>query len=224
MRILIATLLLIAVVPAFGSMIVVSGVTQLSPPPASLLPGALVSDTTIYGFSEQVGLTLLTAVEAGITSPGTYVCCPPPSFPIGSIPAGTTVDSYLLYASPASNVAGQPGRAFTGTISFSPGETIVGIIIGYQNLANTDPFLGATGTQYPPASFGLGGLEPNDSVTLSSNLSTVTVDFRIMEGSDDMIRILTTAPEPADFLLIGSGLIVLALFRRRLQRVFVRQN
>lgn len=57
MRILIATLLLIAVVPAFGSMIVVSGVTQLSPPPASLLPGALVSDTTIYGFSEQVGLT-----------------------------------------------------------------------------------------------------------------------------------------------------------------------
>jgi hypothetical protein len=33
----------------------------------------------------------------------------------------------------------------------------------------------------------------------------------------DMIRILTETPEPADFVLIGSGLIALALCRRRLR-------
>jgi hypothetical protein len=216
MRILLVTLLLIAVTPVFGSMIVVTGVTQLSPPPASLLPGVLTSDSTLYGFSEQQGVLLTTPLEAGITSPGNYICCSPLS--PGTIPAGTTVNSYLLYDSPVTDEGGYDFRQFDGQITFSPGETIVGIIVGYQNLSATDALLGAPGTTYPPLSDKLGGLETNDEVILSANRQSVYVNFYTEVGGDDMIRILTTTPEPADFLLIGSGLVVLGLFRRRLQR------
>jgi hypothetical protein len=216
MRILLATLLLIAVIPAYGSMIVVTGVTELSPPPSSLLPGVLTSDSTIYGFSEQQGVLLASNVNVGISTPGAFICCSPLS--PGVVDAGTTVNSYLLYASPVSDVSGQDFREFTGTITFSPGEKIVGIILGYQNIAATDALLGAPGTTYPPGTYKTGGLEPNhDEVIVSSNMQSVTVNFYIEPGNDDMIRILTTTPEPADFVLLGSGLLALAIFGRRLR-------
>jgi|HubBroStandDraft_1064217.scaffolds.fasta_scaffold00079_2 hypothetical protein len=224
MRVLLITLLLIAAIPAYGSMIVVTGVTELSPPPSSLLPGALTSDSTIYGFAEQQGVLLTSPLDAGITSPGNFTCCSPLS--PGTIPAGATVNSYLLYASPSSDEPGFDFRQFDGEVSFSPGETIVGIIVGYQNIVGTDTLLGAPGTVYPPSTYKLGGLEPgHDQVILSSNMESVYVNFFVQTDGEDVIRILTTTPEPADFLLIGSGLVVLGLFRRRLQRFLAgRQN
>jgi hypothetical protein len=207
MRILPATLLLIAAVPVYGSMIVVTGVTNVPAPPSVLL-GQLSSDTTIYGFSEQSGV-MLSGLTVGITTPGTWVCCS--GLPVGIIPDGTTVNSYLLRASPSSSGVFD----YQGEITFSPGESIVGIIIGYQGIARTDSFLGAPGTVYPPSSFDLGGLEPGDRVIWGVN-NTVSVNFHVTSNGMDMIRILTTSPEPVEFALIGSGLIALALFRRRL--------
>jgi len=215
MRILLVTALLIAVLPAYGSIIVFSGDVDVVSPPPSLLPGALTSDSSIYGFSEQTGVLLETPVNAALTSPGTWICCA--GLPGGTVPAGTTVNSYLLYASPVTDEEGLDYRDFQGSITFSPGEKIVGVIIGYENLANTDMSLGAPGTTYPPASYKLGGLEQYDAVVISPNAETVYVDFHVAVGGDDMIRILTETPEPADFVLLGSGLVALALGRKRVR-------
>jgi hypothetical protein len=209
MRILLATLLLIAVVPAYGSMIVVTGVTSISAPP-SVMSGQLLSDNTIYGFSEQVGVTLSSAVGVGITTPGTWVCCS--GFPTGVIPEGVTVNSYLLRAAPASG-----GTEFTGEITFSPGETILAIIVGGEHVELTDSMLGARGTLYPPIGTPLTGIEPTKDTIIWSSNNTITVDLHVAPGGMDMIRILTSSPEPADFVLIGSGLIALALCRKRLR-------
>jgi len=197
-------------------MIVIAGVTELSSAPSSVMPPALVSDSTIYGFSEQQGVVLSSALTAGITSPGAWICCS--GFTTGgTIPIGTTVNSYLLYASPVTDEDGEFFRQFVGEITFSPGEKIVGIVIGYKNLAATDGMLGAPGSTYPPAGYNLGGLEPHDEVAVANNMQAVFVKFNVEVGGDDMIRILTISPEPADFVLLGSGLLALALFGRRLR-------
>lgn len=206
-------LLLSAVSPLYGSMIVISGVTELSPPPTSLLSGALVSDTTIYGFAEQQGVLLNSSLNVGITSPGTWICCS--GLPTGTIPAGTTVNSYLLYASPETDESPYAFREFQGEVTFSPGERILGIIVGYQNLAATDALLGSPTTTYPPASYKNAGIQSNDEVILSNDMDSLYIRLYITAGNSNMIRILTETPEPADFVLLASGLLLLALFRRR---------
>lgn len=217
-RTLLATLLLAVALPAYGSILLFpsSGVTILSPPPASLLPGSLVSDSTIYGFTEQTNLVLASDLHVGISTPGTWICCS--GLPGGTIAAGTEVDSYMLYASPVTDQNGQDFRDFQGSITVGSGQKILGIIVGYQNISNTDALLGAPGTMYPPSSLKLGGLESNDEVILGANSQSVYVNFHVAVGGDDMIRILTTTPEPGPFVLLGSGLLGLIAWKRRSSR------
>jgi hypothetical protein len=214
MRMLLVSLLLVLVLPAYGSILLLpnSGVTTIAPP-TSLLPGALTSDSTIFGFTEQTNLFLTSNLTVAISSPGTYICCA--GLPGGTIDAGTEVASYALYASPVTDQGGQDFRDFQGSFTVGPGQKILGIIIGYKNLANTDLLLGAPGTMYPPRSQNNGGLENTDEVILGANSQSVYVNFHVAVGGDDMIRILTSTPEPADFILLGSGLLALALFGRR---------
>lgn len=215
MRILFVALVLTAVLPAYGSIIIFSGAATAGTPPPSLEPGQFTSNTAIWAFTEQQGVTLASNLPVAISTPGAWACCS--SLSPGSIGAGTTVNSYLLYASPDTTQTGTTN--YVGSITFSPGEKVLGIIIQYQNLFNTDALFGIPGVTYPAAGFIQAGLEPRDFVNLSSNMQTVYVDFHVAPGHIDMIRILTMAttatPEPAAFLLLGSGLIGLALFKRR---------
>ena len=216
MRILLVSLFLVLLlVPAYGSVIVGAGVTEIAPPP-SILPGQLLSDSTIYLFTEQTDLTLASAVSVGITEPGEYIVGTS-TFTPGTINAGVTVNSYLLRASPVTNQDSDDYRDFTGSISFDNGERIIGIILGYANIAGTDGLFGAPGTMYPPSTDTGAGLENNDEVILSANDESVFVNFHVnaSDGGMDMIRILTATPEPADFLLMGSGLAVVAFLKRR---------
>ena len=216
MRILIVTLLVLAAFPAYGSIIYFSGaVTVLPTAPASVLPTDMSSDSSIFVFSEQQGVTLTAPVDAALTSPGLWTCCS--GLPYGAIPAGVTVNSYLMVASPVTNQDDQLFRDFQGSITFSSDEKILGVIIGYANIAGTDGMLGAPGTMYPPGTYRYGGLEHTDTVVLSPTMETVYVNFHIFAGNLDMIRILTATPEPADFVLLGSGLVALGLFGRRLR-------
>jgi hypothetical protein len=228
MRILLASLCLFLIIPAYASVIVGAGVTQIAPPP-SIMPGQLLSDSTIYLFNEQVDLTLASAVSVGISEPGVYIVGTS-TFTPATIAAGVTVNSYLLRAAPATNPTGQDYRDFTGTISFSNGEKILGIIIGIDNIAGTAGTLGSPTTLYPPSSCTACGLENTDEVILSANGESVFVNFHVNAATEgmDMIRIITsgptTTPEPADYLLMGSGLAVVAFLKRRTlaRRVFQR--
>jgi hypothetical protein len=215
MRILLVSLFLVLLVPAYGSVIVGAGVTDIAAPP-SVLPGQLLSDSTIYLFSEQVDLTLTSAVSVGISEPGTYIVGTSTFVP-GTINAGVTVNSYLLRASPVTNQDSDNYRDFTGQISFSNGQPILGIIFYYTNLAATDPTLGAPGTLYPTTNNTGTGLENGDEVILSANDESVFVNFHVNASDEgmDMIRILTATPEPADFLLMGSGLALVGFLKRR---------
>lgn len=219
MRILSVTLVLTAILPAYGSIILFTGDIAPNTLPASLLPGAFTSDSNMWAFTERQGVTLATALYAGVTTPGTWVCCTGPDSLAGMIPGGTTVDSYLLYASPATDAPGLSYRDFTGSIQFSPGQKIVGIILEYQNQDYTDILFGAPGTTYPPLSYTMAGLvSKGDTVIVGPGMESVYVNFEVAAGQIDMIRILTTAtatPEPAAFVLLGSGLLALALSKRR---------
>jgi hypothetical protein len=214
MRTLLATLFLIAVSPVYGSIIYFTGEVSVVSPPTSLYP-ALENNDTILGFAEQQGVLLTSPLDVGISSSGTWICCS--GLPSGTIDAGTTVNSYLLYASPSSDETGESFREFTGSITFSPGERIVGIIVSYTGLANTDTLLGAPGTTYPPGTDRTAGIQMHDEVIVGANMESVYVKFYIEAGNSNMIRILTTTatPEPAAFAMLGSGLMALALFGRR---------
>ena len=211
MRSLVSAACFFIVIPAYGSIILFSGVTVISPPPSVQL-GQLQSDTTAYVFAEQQDVLLTAPQYAGITMPGTWDCCT--GFVVGAIPAGTTVNSYYLRSAPTD---GSGVIDFTGSITFSAGEKILGIIVGYQTLATTDSLFGSPITTYPNPSQSLNGLDTGDVVTLSSNFETVNFDFHTGGGGMDSIRILTETPEPAGFILLGSGLLAVSCKRRSLR-------
>ena len=213
----------------FGSIIQPVGVNVIPAPP-SVEPGSVASDMFAFAFDEQQNVVLPTPVHAAITQPGTYICCGA-DFTGGNVPAGLDVDSYLLFADPLTGSGGNPWTLFTGSISFSAGEEVVGIIIGYSELSKTNALLGAPGTVYNPDDDIYAALQNHDAVTLAYNPATNedTVSFKlyVTPNHDNEIRILTAIPEPGVFFLIGGGLLLIfGVFKvrtRRLARNSVRQ-
>lgn len=123
------------------------------------------------------------------------------------IPAGTTVASHYIFFDPG------PTLHVIGTVDFD--SDILGIITNTTDLALSD-FLAQTGVNY--LNPGNRGLEAGDSVTISG---TRQILFDTVASSPgDYVRVLTAfspaaaVPEPADWMLLGSGLV--ALFGLRL--------
>jgi len=207
-------LVVMAVMPAYGSIILFNGVDVLPSPPATVVIGTGADDSTAYAFWESQTFTSSPIHVAIGADPGTWTCCT--NLPLGVVPSDLTINSYLLYAQPETPDPGSNYRTYTGSVTFSPGENIVGVIISYGHLAGTDSTLGSPSTTYGTSLYY--GLEHGDSVSISGNLETLNFKFNVIPGRIDEIRILTEIPEPADFLLIGSGLLALGLFfnsRRR---------
>jgi hypothetical protein len=213
----------------FGSIIQPVGVMVIPPPP-SLAPGVTASNAFAFAFAEQQNLVLPVSVHAAITQPGTYICCGA-AFSGGNVAAGLDVDSYMLFADPLTGSGGNPWTLFTGSVTFSAGEQVVGIVIGYSELSKTDALLGAPGTLYNPNTDIYAGLQDHDAITLAYNSATNedTVSFKlyVTPNHDNEIRILTAIPEPGVFFLIGGGLLaIFGLFKvrtRRLARASIRQ-
>jgi hypothetical protein len=201
--------------PARAGIISTSGAIDVLPsPPASVRLGALLSNTTIFTFAEQVDVALSAPIQVDITQAGTYQSTA--SLTPGIIPMGTMVDSYFLHSDPAN-----PHKQYDGSVTFD--TPILGVIVIADTLKASDPILGAPGTLYPILAIGR-GLElsaDQDHVTLSSDLKTLTVHF-FTHFNVDQVRIITAAsvPEPASVLLLSLGLLGAAsrIWGRRARR------
>jgi hypothetical protein len=217
---------------SYASIISTTGVTVLSTPPASVQLNQLQSNTDVYAFQEQNSFDLSLPLLVDVTDPGLYDSLSDIPLLPGHIAAGTTINSYYLTADPDLRLLTLDFVLFSGrSITFSPGETVIGIQFLEPSLLLGALEVGASGTAYPPLPVGYGLeltnllIDPaNDSFSLSADRSTVSLDLITGGGLDtggvDQIRIITSiapVPEPGTYLLMLSGacLIMFAVRRRQ---------
>jgi hypothetical protein len=222
----------ISALPAAASIISTTGdVTYLPSPPASVQFNQLESNSQVFAFQEQADFTLPSLLPVDATDPGTYSKLS--DIPLPSvIPGGTVVNSYYLSADPDLPLLSLGYALFSGSLTFSPGESIVGIEFLEPSLILGELEVGASGTAYPPPPVGFGlelsnlvVLAGNDSFTISGDRRTLSLDWITGGGSDtggvDQIRIITevaAVPEPGSIFLLIGGACCLALARIKFSR------
>ena len=192
-----------------GIISVTGDIQQIAAPPGSVLLDQLTSNRKMFLFEEQQGLALPGDVRVNISSAGTYG--PAPLTP-ADILAGTPVNTYLVH----SDTRRGRNQEYDGSVTF--GNPVLGVITRTGRLEDTDSFLGAPGTIYSQRvnASGLELVDGQDWVELSADMLTVTMHLHT-HGAVDEVRILESAvPEPGSFLLLGAGLMVLPLLRKRL--------
>jgi hypothetical protein len=220
------------VLPVSASIISLSGVTVLPSPPASVQLDQLQSNTTVYAFQERNGSTLGAPLLVDVSAPGSYNNLSDIPLP-SSIPAGTVVNSYYLSADPDLALLPFKAVSFPGlAVTFSPGETVIGIQFLEPSLLLGSVALGAPGTAYPPPPVGY-GLElttagvftDKDTFSLSADRRTVSLNLITGSGTDtggvDQVRIITSVapvPEPGTVFLLLSGASCLAFAVSRRNR------
>ena len=155
-------------------------------------PASVVNSTGAGGagnlqqeaFNERQGVTLPVAVATDS----------------GIIPAGTVVDSHMIFLNKPDGVGGiiaDVGRIWTFD------NAIIGVMSnsnGSLEVASS-PILGAPGTIYPGAPFGARGMEGGDSYTVSGN--SIKVTMRVAQPGD-WIRVVTRSCQKGS-VLSGSG-------------------
>src|SRR6266481_5688591 len=164
-----------------------AAVLNITPPPSVQL-NALESNQSAFFFAERVSSVLPSAIAVDATLPGTYDSVG--SLTLGTIPAGTVVDSFLLHADPFDP---NNGVFYSGSVSFL--NPILGVIALSGGLDQTDAILGAPGTLYPVV-----GSEPARGFELGSPDMFVispdgkTLSFTTAAGAAvDQLRIVTAA-------------------------------
>ncbi len=177
----------------------------LTEPPASLAFGDYTSDTEIRLIEERT-LTLASNLSVDVeAAPGTYTDF---SFFSGSIAQGTEVTSFILHQDGATNGI----KELNGSVTFS--QPILGLSYTINRLTGSDALLGHPDTTTYDQNTGR-RLENPDSLTLSNDLKTLTINNFATSSFGDNLRVVVAAvPEPSAFLcltLVG----VAAGFRRR---------
>ena len=167
-------------------------ITQIAPP-ASVAIDALESDTTMYAFDEQQGVTLASPLAVNITTPGTYDDSS--DLTPGTIPAGTVVNSHFVNADHIGTQA--PGVVLDGTVTTD--TDILGIIVMQHELNHSDN-LGAPGTTYPTGDFGRGFNldDQNDFIIEQIDKRTVEIHSQVRVHADQ-VRIITDGTPPRTF-------------------------
>lgn len=195
----------------------VGNVLMVDPPPNVVLT-VFEDNDYVRLFREQTGLVLPRAVTVDVTAPGMVDAAE--DLTPAELAAGTRVDSYLLHADPFGN--GVPIVMFEGSVTFN--RPILGAMMTYGSLTETDSLLGSATTNYIPPEFYRGFEGPgfpvnaaavNDWLAISDDFHTLTFAFRT-ESRMDQIRIVTVAnPEPATAILAAVATAFVVIRRRR---------
>jgi hypothetical protein len=165
--------------------------------PASVATNQNESDTNIHVFAEQAGVVLGSPLDVDMTAPDT-IFDPPTGGSPGTIPAGTTVNSYYLQLDPVSG-----SKRLKGAVTFA--EPILGVIaisdpaLGGDKLSPSN-VLGAPGTTYPAPAPSVGLEASTDNLRLYS--STLALDM--VANVVDHVRVITAPLAPPDPTEIGS--------------------
>ncbi len=163
----------------------------LSSAPASLVPGALENNRTMYAFDERQGVRLTQDVAVDFGDPGAYTrneIWPAMTAHSRTVPAGTWVNSHYVHM----DVTTPRATTLRGTITFD--SDILGVIVTDARLLATDGTLGAPGTVYAGAARRTIELENADRLVISANRRTIDITMALSDGPLDEFRVLTASP------------------------------
>lgn len=206
----VGVILSICVSTTHANIISTTGPIKRISAPASVLEGALESDTRIFVFTEKLAQTLANELAVNIISPGNYTGnASPNSF----IRDGVTVHSYMVHAD---HVGTSGSRVFEGSIRF--GQNILAIITDEMVLDSSDPIVGLPSVIYPTNMSRvkrgtLDNFDFGDTITYSSDRRKIS--FHMTNNGEDIeqFRVITYSPEPASGAMLMIGGFV--LIRRR---------
>jgi len=165
--------------------------------------GEIESNTEVTVFEEKTGIDL-----NSLPSPGPDV--------MGTLPSGSfTLNSYYFSFD---TVNDDMSTYSGGTVAFSLQETIVGIY-GLNDTINDVEYTDfvAAGTTYPNGVGDNRGLENNGELPTGIDTNVLTLSSLTVGGNNvDQFRVVTAQiPEPSSFVLLGLGLLGIAVFTRR---------
>jgi hypothetical protein len=181
-------------------------------PPASVVVGALESSTTIFAFDEGVSpVPLSPDLFFDHVGPGSFEGTPPPFF---LMPKGALLHSYLVHFDPV----GATPTTLTGSITFDPSETIIGLQAHTPLLYSTDGFFGLGSVTYPASGSDLDRgfdtfITVDDTGSVAIDLNSVSFTLKAELGVDE-VRLFTVVPEPASAALLAIASALCAVRRR----------
>lgn len=189
---------------------VTGAMTPIAPPP-SLVIGALESSTAMFIIDEGTSFVPPAPLFVDGFGPGPQF----PAGPLAVLPAGLPIHTYIVHFDPV----GGGFATVSGSVTFDPGEIIVGLAMHTPYLDATDGFpIGLPAVIYPTGDLdrGFETLPGTDTGFIAFDLNSVSFDL-FAELGIDQVRIFTTIPEPASAALLSMG--AAATIVRRKQRV-----
>ena len=168
-------------------------------PGVSLKPGAVESDTEAIVFLECYDACLGTSLAVDIDTPDTYTDA---TLSPGVIPAGTSINSYVIHADPVTGGGGTK-VSFSGSVRFE--ERILGVIVLTATLDASDG-LCTHGIVYPTSEEPLRGLEMNtgthlvevgnNSIEIDVPVGSAVEQIRVITKAMDHFTVYTMAEQP----------------------------
>jgi hypothetical protein len=196
----------------------VTGAAVLVPPPASVVSGALESDTQMFVFAEREGFTLRSALTADIARPGVHgPGAAPANYPEGRLGAGARVNSYSVHVDKVGST--DTSVEAHGSITFE--QEVLAILFLSSSLSGSRTPLGNPSTTYDNSGSEVVLPGTLDAITLSDDRRTVSLDIFTGGGSDN-VRIVTLAPQALP-VFAKHGLLTAALLLLGLSGVVLRR-
>lgn len=190
-----------------------------NPPEAGTLSGPR-SDTILYAFDENQGVTIGggSPINVNQVLPPTGTFTGPGGFTPGQIAIGEVVNSHFFYSRPEN--ADLSEKIYMAEILFDNPILMVGFASSVANLNASESQLGLAGTTYSYAQleFNGGACNTCDTVTVSADRKTLTLEFHTTT-SHDTLRVITQGtpvpiPEPETYLVMGGMVAALVLLSR----------